>query len=105
MLQTETTAHRDSRKIEEDLRRIGADLGTGAGADTSFISFAGLVDFAPDLLNLVCELASAVAIFLLVRFWLRRATDAKMSIFLRSFPTKHRGWICGLLAASVAARP
>ena len=52
--------------------------------------------------NLVCELASAVAIFLLVRFWLRRATDAKMSIFLRSFPTKHRGWICGLLAASVA---
>ena len=51
------TARRDSRKIEEDLRRIGADLGTGAGADTSFISFAGLVDFAPDLLNLVCELA------------------------------------------------
>jgi len=52
--------------------------------------------------NLVCELISAVAIFLLVGFWLRRAADAKMSVFLRSFPTKHRGWICGLTAASVA---
>ena len=52
--------------------------------------------------NLVCELVSAVAIFLLVRLWLRRAADAKMSVFLRSFPTKHRGWICGLLVSSVA---
>src|SRR6266566_9000933 len=52
--------------------------------------------------NLFCELVSAVAIFLLVRLWLRRAADAKMSVFLRSFPTKHRAWICGLLAASVA---
>src|SRR5438445_7567125 len=41
--------------------------------------------------NLVCELVSAVAIFLLVRLWLRRAADAKMSVFLRRFPTKHRG--------------
>src|SRR6266705_2869600 len=52
--------------------------------------------------NLMCELVSAVAIFLLVRLWLRRAADAKMSVFLRSFPTKHRAWICGLAAASVA---
>ena len=52
--------------------------------------------------NLFCEFVSAVAIFLLVRLWLRRAADAKMSVFLRSFPTKHRAWICGLLAASVA---
>ena len=52
--------------------------------------------------NLFCELVSAVAIFLLVRLWLRRAADAKMSVFLQSFPTKHRAWICGLLAASVA---
>jgi len=51
------TAHRESRRIEEDLRRIGADLGTGAGADTSYISFAGLTDFAPDLLTLVAEMA------------------------------------------------
>ncbi len=52
--------------------------------------------------NIFCELVSAVAIFLLVRLWLRRAADAKMSVFLRSFPTKHRAWICGLLAAIVA---
>jgi hypothetical protein len=52
--------------------------------------------------NLFCEFVSAVAIFLLVRLWLRRATDVKMSVFLRSFPTKHRAWICGLVAASVA---
>ena len=36
------TAKRASRQIEEDLRRIGADLSSGAGADTSAISFAGL---------------------------------------------------------------
>src|SRR5260370_24006088 len=52
--------------------------------------------------NLFCELISAVTIFLLVRLWLRRAADVKMSVFLRSFPTKHRAWICGLLAAIVA---
>jgi predicted Zn-dependent peptidase len=51
------TARRASRQIEEDLRRIGADLGTGAGADTSAISFSGLTDFAGDLLGLVAELA------------------------------------------------
>jgi predicted Zn-dependent peptidase len=48
---------RSSRQIEEDLRRIGADLGTGAGADTSYISFAGLTDFATELLAIVAELA------------------------------------------------
>ena len=51
------TARRTSRQIEEDLRRIGADLGTGAGTDTSYISFAGLTDFSGDLLQLVNELA------------------------------------------------
>jgi predicted Zn-dependent peptidase len=51
------TARRSSRRIEEDLRRIGADLGTSAGADTSAISFAGLTDFAGELLRLVAELA------------------------------------------------
>src|ERR1700740_1834643 len=34
------TAKRPSRQIEEDLRRMGADLSTSAGADTSTISFA-----------------------------------------------------------------
>jgi predicted Zn-dependent peptidase len=51
------TAHRTSRRIEEDLRRIGADMGASAGADTSYISFAGLTDFASELLELVAELA------------------------------------------------
>jgi len=53
---TGTTA-RTSREIEEDLRRMGSDLSSGAGADTSVISFAGLVDFSDDLLGLVSELA------------------------------------------------
>jgi len=51
------TAKRASRQIEEDLRRIGADLSSSAGADTSAISFAGLSEFAEPLLSLVNELA------------------------------------------------
>jgi len=55
------TAKRASRQIEEDLRRIGADLSSGAGADTSAISFAGLSEFAEPLLGLVNELAREAA--------------------------------------------
>ncbi|HLJ24062.1 MAG TPA: pitrilysin family protein [Candidatus Acidoferrales bacterium] len=51
------TQRRTSRQIEEDLRRMGADLSSGAGADNSVISFAGLVDFSNELLGLVSELA------------------------------------------------
>src|SRR5215470_15032453 len=51
------TAKRASRQIEEDLRRLGADLATSAGQDTSAISFAGLSEFAEPLLGLVNELA------------------------------------------------
>ncbi len=51
------TEKRSSRQIEEDLRRIGADVGTSAGADTSAIGFNGLTEFSADLLNLVAELA------------------------------------------------
>jgi zinc protease len=51
------TQSRSSRQIEEDLRRIGADIGTSAGADTSAIGFNGLVEFSSDLLKLVAELA------------------------------------------------
>lgn len=51
------TSSRNSRRIEEDLRRMGADLGSNAGADTSAISVAGLADFAPPLLELVADLA------------------------------------------------
>ena len=53
---TGTTA-RSSRQIEEDLRRTGSDLSSGAGADTSVISFGGLADFSNELLGLVSELA------------------------------------------------
>jgi zinc protease len=55
VLRTGTTV-RTSREIEEDLRRMGADLSSGAGADTSVVSFAGLVDFSKSLLRLVSEL-------------------------------------------------
>ena len=56
VMRTGTTVH-SSRQIEEDLRRMGADLSSGAGADNSVISFAGLVDFSKALLQLVSELA------------------------------------------------
>jgi len=55
------TAKRVSRQIEEDLRRIGADLCASAGADTSAISFAGLAEFSEPLLDLVNELAREAA--------------------------------------------
>jgi len=55
------TAKRASRQIEEDLRRIGADLATSAGSDTSSISFAGLSEFADPLLGMVDELAREAA--------------------------------------------
>jgi predicted Zn-dependent peptidase len=55
------TSKRSSRQIEEDLRRWGADLSTGAGADTSAISFSGLTDFAKPLLQLVSEIARDAA--------------------------------------------
>ena len=51
------TQNHASRKLEEDLRRIGADLSTDAGSDTSSISFSGLSEFAEPLLDLVQELA------------------------------------------------
>lgn len=51
------TAKRTSRRIEEDLRRIGADLSSGAGMDTTALSFAGLAEFSESLLAMVSELA------------------------------------------------
>jgi zinc protease len=51
------TQKRVSRRIEEDLRRIGADLSSHAGSDISAISFSGLSEFAEPLLGLVQELA------------------------------------------------
>ena len=55
------TAKRASRQIEEDLRRLGADLSSHAGADNSAIAFAGLSELAAPLLQLVNELAREAA--------------------------------------------
>jgi len=60
VVRTGTNA-RASRQIEEDLRRLGADLGVSAGQDTSAISFAFLSEFAEPLLQLVNELAREAA--------------------------------------------
>jgi zinc protease len=51
------TTSRSSRRIEEDLRRMGASLGTHAGADSSSISAAGLAEFSGGLLELMSDLA------------------------------------------------
>jgi zinc protease len=51
------TSSRASNRIEEDLRRMGADLGTSAGADSSTVSIAGLSEFSAGLLDLVGDLA------------------------------------------------
>lgn len=51
------TASRSSRQIEEDLRRMGADLSAHAGADNSAIAAGGLAEFSSGLLGLVADLA------------------------------------------------
>src|SRR5881398_760741 len=55
------TTKRASRQLEEDLRRIGADLSSSAGADISAIGFSGLAEFAEPLLELVNELGREAA--------------------------------------------
>jgi zinc protease len=55
------TFKRPIRQIEEDLRRLGADLSSHAGADNSAIAFAGLSELAEPLLQLVNELAREAA--------------------------------------------
>jgi zinc protease len=55
------TTKRASRQIEEDLRRLGADLSSHAGADNSAIAFAGLSELSESLLALVSELAREAA--------------------------------------------
>ena len=52
-------------------------------------------------INLICELVSALAIFLLVHECLRRARPTQLSL-LNRLPQEHRNWICGLAAASAA---
>jgi zinc protease len=51
------TESRPSRRIEEDLRRMGAELSTSAGADSSAIAIGGLAEFSEGMLELVADLA------------------------------------------------
>jgi zinc protease len=51
------TASRDERAIDGELRRIGADLGSGCGADSSWIAANGLSEFSAELTGLVADLA------------------------------------------------
>ncbi len=53
-------------------------------------------------LNILCELATAVAIFLLTRLWVHRASGATGSRFLHRVPLLYRGWLCGAGAALAA---
>ncbi len=70
--------------------------------------FPGVDDGHPKLvnpllkINLLCELLSAVAIFLLIRLCLERQARATQSDPLRSLALQHRASICGLAAASAA---
>ncbi len=70
--------------------------------------FPGAEDGTPEYVepllqvNLVAELVTAVGIFLLVRLGVRRASGATDSGLLHRLPAVERGWVCGLLAASVA---
>jgi len=53
-------------------------------------------------INVLCELLSAVAIFLLVRFCVQRSSIATRSTFLADLQLKDRTSICGLAAATAA---
>jgi hypothetical protein len=70
--------------------------------------FPGVEDGKPEYvepllrLNLFCEVISALAIFLLARLWVNRASGATGSRFMHWVSLQHRGWICGLAAAIAA---
>jgi len=51
------TATRSENAVDDELRRIGAELGAGAGADASWIAATGLSEFSPELLAMVADLA------------------------------------------------
>src|SRR5437764_10372191 len=70
--------------------------------------FPGVDDGHPKLVNpllktnLLCELLSAVAIFLLVRFCVQSSSSSTLAPLLNGFPQRNRAFVCGLAAASVA---
>lgn len=71
------------------------------------VKFPGAEDGTPEYVepllevNLLCELATAAGIFLLVRLGVRRASGATNSSLLHRLPPAERGTLCGLAAASV----
>lgn len=70
--------------------------------------FPGVEDGTPEyvepllVVNVLCEIVTAVGVFLLVRLGLRQAGGATDSALVHRLPPARRAWICGLLAASVA---
>jgi hypothetical protein len=50
-------------------------------------------------LNLLCEIATAAAMFLLTKLWVSRASGATGSRFVHRVPLRHRAWLCGAAAA------
>lgn len=50
------TTTRSLRRIEEDLRRMGADLAAHAGADASAIGISGVAEFSEGLLEMLADL-------------------------------------------------
>ncbi|MEO5753995.1 MAG: hypothetical protein ABIR38_04755 [Chthoniobacterales bacterium] len=71
------------------------------------VKFPGAEDGTPEYVepllkvNLVAELLTSLGIFLLVRLGVRRASGATDSGLLHRIQPADRGWVCGLLAASV----
>src|SRR4029434_5999022 len=69
--------------------------------------FPGVEDGTPEYVepllsvNVLSELVTAVGIFLLVRLGVKRFSGATDSGLLHRLPPAERGWVCGLLAASV----
>jgi predicted Zn-dependent peptidase len=51
------TDNRSERQIDEDLRRMGADLGASAGADNSAIAISGLAESLTGIMELISDLA------------------------------------------------
>ena len=70
--------------------------------------FPGAEDGTPEYVepllavNTIVELITAIGIFLLVRRGIRRASGGTDSGLLHRLPPAERGWVCGLVAASVA---
>jgi zinc protease len=51
------TENRSERQLDDDLRRMGADLGASAGADTSAIAISGLSESLAGIIEMISDLA------------------------------------------------